>query len=182
MKKWLVVLFVVVSSVIPSTNFAEAGEQGQWVALTDNRWPCDNRYYRVTADFSGSRDVTSDFYTILNAVDQLREASGVNWQWAGDAVTGSSDQGILHVNFPDLPANQPGRTTLSARDGSYSSAIVGFDAGRAIWLSMVLHEFGHVGGLGHVGPEGPKNPDVMGGNLGKVFGPGDKRGLKALGC
>ena len=133
------------------------------------------------------------------AIRQIEMASGLDLQWAGDVTAPNSSGWPVHIGFASedevyMPSWASGYGESDVED--IGGGFLRYVSGRVIlrpdhdWTSglesrnplgtMFLHELGHLVGLGHV--DSPNEiMTTLGNGTVRALGPGDRRGLAAIG-
>lgn len=133
------------------------------------------------------------------AIRQIEMASGLDLQWAGDVTAPNSAGWPVHIGFASedevfMPSWASGYGESDVED--VGGGFFRYVGGRVIlrpdhdWTpglesrnplgTMFLHELGHLVGLGHV--DAPNEiMTTLGNGTVRALGPGDRRGLAAIG-
>ncbi len=133
------------------------------------------------------------------AIRQIETASGLDFQWAGDVTAPNSSGWPVHIGFASedevfMPSWASGYGESDVED--VGGGFLRYVGGRVIlrpdhdWTpglesrnplgTMFLHELGHLVGLGHV--DSPNEiMTTLGNGTVRALGPGDRRGLAAIG-
>lgn len=155
------------------------------------RWPCGTHEVHVQ-DAPSRRHVAH----LRAALGQLSRATGQTWRLADplDVDTESDDYtgSPVVVRFLETEG-YAGLTTLWREGDSWSGGLVnintdvdyvGAPAAPKDWerlRTLLLHEIGHLAGLGHVSDPALVMSD-WGSARHRTYSPGDLEGLAALGC
>lgn len=120
-----------------------------WTQLSSNRFRCGTTKYLIRTANAPAGAIPH----VHEAFTQLRNATKPDVSFVyGGTTTRSSVEGYVVVSWTDLGPDFIGltlRTSSWPEDNPYTGARVQLNTRHPSRLAWILHENGHVGGLGH---------------------------------